>query len=179
RHQAIWLRASCGFLANCRLLNGMHKLWGPVPTRATACYWESGLGHCDTIGALMIYTAAAGLASTLSFIVLLLMATWYVIPWMRSRSRADALTALLWVQAFRYIALQIFSAQKFGFAVSDGARNQIAAGDVTGMILALIAIVALRYRMRVATLLVWVFVGETVLDLVNATIAGIREELFS
>jgi len=123
----------------------------------------------------MIYTAAAGLASTLSFILLLLMATWYVIPWLKSRSRADALTALLWVQAFRYIALQIFSAQKFGFAVSDEARDQIAAGDVTGMILALIAIVALRYRMRVATLLVWVFVAETVFDLANATIAGIRE----
>src|SRR5262245_20328172 len=115
----------------------------------------------------MIYIAAAGLASTLSFIVLLLMATWYVIPWLKSRSRADALIALLWVQAFRYVALQIFSAQKFGFAVSDGARDQIAAGDVAGMILALIAIVALRYRLRVATLLVWVFVAETVLDLVN------------
>ena len=127
----------------------------------------------------MIYTVAAGLASTLSFIVLLLMATWYVIPWLKSRSRADALTALLWVQAFRYVALQIFSAQKFGFAVSDGARDQIAAGDVTGMILALIAIVALRYRLRVAALLVWVFVAETAFDLVNATIAGIREELFS
>src|SRR5215468_3999733 len=71
----------------------------------------------------MIYIAAAGLASTLSFVVLLLMATWYVIPWLKSRSRADALTALLWVQAFRYVALQIFSAQKFGFAVSDGARD--------------------------------------------------------
>ena len=127
----------------------------------------------------MIYIAAAGLASTLSFIVLLLMAAWYVIPWLKSRSRADALTALLWVQAFRYIALQIFSSQKFGFAVSDGARDQIAAGDFTGVILALIAIVALRYRLRVAALLVWVFVAETVLDLVNATIAGIREELFS
>jgi hypothetical protein len=93
--------------------------------------------------------------------------------------RVDALTVLLWVQAFRYIALQIFSAQKFGFAVSDGARDQIAAGDVTGMILALIAIVALRYRLRVALLLIWVFVAETVFDLANATIAGIREELFS
>src|SRR6516225_11006516 len=122
----------------------------------------------------MIYIAAAGLASTLSFIVLLLMATWYVIPWLKSRSRADALTALLWVQAFRYIALQIFAAQKFGFAVSDAARDQIAAGDVTGMILALIAILALHYRARIASILVWVFVAETVFDLVNATIAGVR-----
>src|SRR5215468_9039341 len=113
----------------------------------------------DTASRTRTFLGLGGLTkscrSTLSFVVLLLMATWYVIPWLKSRSRADALTALLWVQAFRYIALQIFSSQKFGFAVSDGARDQIAAGDVAGMILALIAIVALRYRLRVATLLVW------------------------
>src|SRR5215813_4225494 len=126
----------------------------------------------------MIYTAAAGLASTLSFIVLLLMATWYVIPWLKSRSRAEALTALLWVQAFRYIALQIFSAQKFGFAVSDGARDQIAAGDVIGAILAISAIIALRYKARISIGLTWLFAAETAFDLANSTIAGVNEHLF-
>jgi hypothetical protein len=63
--------------------------------------------------------------------------------------------------------------------VSNDARDQIAAGDVIGMMLALIAIVALRYRVRAAVLLVWAFVAETVLDLVNSTIAGFREELFA
>ncbi len=127
----------------------------------------------------MIYTAAAGLASTLSFIVFLLMATWYVIPWLESRSRADALTALLWVQAFRYIALQIFSAQRFGFAVSDGARDQIAAGDVIGAILAVSAIIALRYKARISIGLTWLFAAETAFDLANSTIAGVNEQLFA
>jgi hypothetical protein len=127
----------------------------------------------------MIYTASAGLASTLSFIVFFLMAAWYVVPWLKSRSRADALTALLWVQTFRYIALQIFSAQKFGFAVPDGVRDQIAIGDVIAAILAVIAIVTLRYRVRVAPLLVWIFVVEATFDLVNATIAGVSEQLFA
>ena len=57
----------------------------------------------------MIYPTAAILASTLSFIVFLLMATWYLVPWLKSRGRADALTVLLWIHAFRYVALQIFS----------------------------------------------------------------------
>ena len=126
----------------------------------------------------MIYTAAAGLASALSFIVFLLMAAWYVVPWLKSRSRADALTALLWVQAFRYIALQIFSAQKFGFAVSDGARDQIAIGDVIGAILAVSAIIALRYRARISIGLTWLLAVETVFDLANSTIAGVSEHLF-
>ncbi len=47
------------------------------------------------------------------------------------------------------------------------------------MVLAVISIVALHYRARVAPLLVWVFVAETVFDLVNATIAGVREQLFA
>jgi hypothetical protein len=72
----------------------------------------------------------------------------YVAPWLGARGRAKALTALLCVHAFRYVALQIFSAQQFGFAISDTARGQIAAGDVTGMVLAVATIVALRYRTR-------------------------------
>src|SRR5262249_17908510 len=67
----------------------------------------------------------------------------------------------------------------FGFAVSDGARDRIAGGDVLGMILAMASIVALHYRVRFALLLVWIFVAETVFDLVDATIAGVREQLFA
>jgi hypothetical protein len=126
----------------------------------------------------MIYTAAAGLASILSFIVFLSMATWYVLPWLKSRNRADALIALLWVHAFRYVALQIFSAQKFGFAVSDGARDQIAIGDLIGAVLAVSAIIALRYRTRISIVLTWFFAVETAFDLVNGTIAGLNEHLF-
>jgi len=127
----------------------------------------------------MSLMSAAALATVLSFAIFVVMAVWYVAPWLASVNRAEALVPLLWVHAFRHIALQIFSAQKFGFAVSDGARDEIAAGDVTGMILAVISIIALRTRVRIATILLWVFVAETVFDLVNATVAGVREELFA
>jgi hypothetical protein len=127
----------------------------------------------------MTLMSAAALASLLNFAILALIAVWYVAPWLATQQRAEALIPLLWIHAFRHIALQIFSAQKFGFAVSDTARDQIAVGDVTGVILALIAILALHYRARIAPVLVWVFVAETVFDLVNATIAGVREQLFA
>ena len=127
----------------------------------------------------MTLMSAAALASLLSFVVFALFAVTNIAPWLAVRQRAEALIPLLWIHAFRHIALQIFAAQKFGFAVSDAARDQIAAGDVTGMILALIAILALHYRARIASILVWVFVAETVFDLVNATIAGVREQLFA
>jgi hypothetical protein len=127
----------------------------------------------------MSLTTAAGLATMLSFVLFALMAVWYVAPWLRSRPRVEALTPLVWINAFRYVALQIFSAQHFGFVVSDGARDQIVAGDMIGMILAFAAIVALHYRAQVAPFLVWLLVAETTLDLAYTTILGVHEHLYA
>jgi hypothetical protein len=81
------------------------------------------------------------------------------------------------VHVFRHVALQIFSAQRSGFDVPDGVRDQIAYGDVVGMLLALAAILALRRRLRLANPLAWIFVLETVIDLGNALVGGIRDQL--
>jgi hypothetical protein len=126
----------------------------------------------------MILTLAAALANVLNFFVFVLIAVWYVAPWLATRPRPEALVPLLWVQAFRHIALQIFSAQHFGFAVSDGSRDQIAAGDVIGMLLAIAAISSLRYRWRVAPVLIWLLTAETAFDLVYTAVLGIREQLY-
>jgi hypothetical protein len=127
----------------------------------------------------MSLTSAAAFSSLLSFVISAMIAVWYLGPFLQTRRRAEALTWLLWIQVFRYVALQIFSAQQFGFAVSDAGRDQIAYGDVAGTILALLAIVALRYRLGIATILTWLVAAETLLDLANATLIGIREQLFA
>lgn len=67
----------------------------------------------------MTLAAAGILAMTLSFVAFIDAAVWYVAPWLAQRGRADALIPLLWVHAFRHVALQILSAQKSGFAISD------------------------------------------------------------
>lgn len=126
----------------------------------------------------MTPTAAAFLAMTLSFAVTVAVAAWYVTPWLKGIDWATGLTALLWVHALRYVALQIFSAQQFGFTVSDAARDQIAYGDVVAALLAFCAIVALRYWNRLAVPILWLFVGVAALDLANSTIVGLKEHLF-
>jgi hypothetical protein len=126
----------------------------------------------------MSLTLAAALATALNFGVFTLIAVWYVAPWLQSQQRATALSALIWVQVFRDIALQIFSAQRFGFAVSDPTRDMIALGDVAGALLALISLLALRYRPRIAPFLVWLLVLETVADLLYGTVAGLQEQIF-
>jgi len=127
----------------------------------------------------MTPTLAALLAMTLSFAVMAAAAVWYVAPWLKVTNPATGITVLLWVHAFRYVALQIFSAQQFGFAVSDAGRNQIAYGDVIAALLAISAIVALRYWQRLAVFLLWLFVAAAALDLLNSTVLGMREQLFA
>ncbi len=55
----------------------------------------------------------------------------------RAPDLSAAIVPLVWVHAFRHIALQLFSHQAAGFPISDAARDQIAYGNLAGMILAL------------------------------------------
>lgn len=120
--------------------------------------------------------AQAG-AQFISLFVYAMIARWYVAPWLKSRGRADALIALLWVQVFRYIALQAFSAQRNGFPISDAGLMDIVAGDLGGAILAFITIVLLRYRSGIAIPLAWLLVLETIYDTVSNIRGGMREHL--
>ena len=127
----------------------------------------------------MDLTPAALLAMTLSFVVYATAAVWYAVPRLRGLPLGDALAPLLWIHAFRHIALQLFSSQEFGFAIPDAVRDQIAYGDLVGMLLALGTLYAIRFGRRLAVPLAWVFVVATTIDLANAALQGIREELFA
>lgn len=115
---------------------------------------------------------ALNLAMITSFVVFGFAAVLHWHPWLAARPLVSAATALLWVHAFRHIALQVFSSQAAEFPISDGLVDQIAWGDYAGMVLALGSIVAWRYAPRVAVPLSWLFVAATVVDLVNAAVGG-------
>ena len=57
-------------------------------------------------------TLAILLAQSLSLIACILFAVWYVVPWLESRSRTEALVPLVWVHVMRNFALQLYSAQQ-------------------------------------------------------------------
>src|SRR5713226_9322267 len=122
--------------------------------------------------------AALGLSQLTSLIVFVTLARWYVVPWIKTQQRATALVALLWPHVFRYVALQAYSAQHAGFPISDAGLKNIVYGDVGGMVLALIAIVALRHQARGAIAWVWLLVIETAADTMLNISGGIRENLF-
>ena len=124
----------------------------------------------------MNLTAAGLLAITFSFATLAAMAVAYVAPWMRRHSLAVALSACLWIHAFRYVALQIFSARRFGFDLPLSAAREIAFGDVAGAALALLGLWLLARGSRHALLVIWLFAIETALDLAWGTVLGIHDK---
>jgi hypothetical protein len=120
---------------------------------------------------------AQAAAQLFSLLVFATMARWYVAPRLAQLGRADALIPLLWIHAFRYIALQAFSAQRDGFPISDDGLMDIVLGDVGGALLAIGAIFALRHRLRIGIVLAWVLVAETFYDTVSNIHGGMREHL--
>jgi hypothetical protein len=119
-------------------------------------------------------TPAQASAQFITLFVLVMVARWYVIPWLNSRARGEALIALLWVHVFRYVALQVFSAQQTGFPISDGGAMEIVVGDVAGAAIAFVTIVLLRSRVRLAIPLAWLLVAETAYDTVSNIHGGIQ-----
>src|SRR5260370_38862025 len=114
-------------------------------------------------------------AQFLSLIVFAAAARWYVVPWLNNHTRADALIALLWVHVFRYVALQVFSAQRDGFPISDAGAMGIVIGDVFGAVMAFVAIALLRHRVRLAIPLAWLLAAETAYDTLTNSQGGFRE----
>lgn len=121
---------------------------------------------------------ANSIASLLTLVAFTMIAIWYLAPALRRKPLAAALTALLWFHAFRYVALQIFSAAAVGgLNATGGTLQTIAFGDLVTAVLALISIAALRRGLAGARLLVWATAIIGTVDLVVATVAGVNGHL--
>src|SRR5579864_3114481 len=120
---------------------------------------------------------AQAAAQFISLIVFASAARWYVAPWLTAQPRAAALSALLWVHVFRYVALQVFAAQHEGFPISAGGAMEIVIGDVAGAVIAFLAIAALRARSQIGVWLAWLLALETALDTYANIRGGVREHL--
>jgi hypothetical protein len=103
-------------------------------------------------------------APLVSVIVYALIAAWYVGPWLKQRSRAEALIALLWVNVFRYVVVYVFAAPHDGYPISETAATQLYVGDLAGAGLAFVAILLLRRRTELGVVVAWLLIVETLVD---------------
>ena len=113
-----------------------------------------------------------GLQVLLSFIGYGLIAKWYVAPRLATLPLHDALMALLFLHAFRHVVLVFLVPAVVAPTLPPGFALPTAYGDLLAGLLALLAIIALRSRWRLALPLTWLFNIVGTLDLLYAFYQG-------
>jgi hypothetical protein len=120
-----------------------------------------------------------GLQFTFSLAAYALAAWWYVAPRLSRLPRETALVPLIWIHVFRIAGGTILAPGAVDNAVPLDFRTMIGFGDMATALLALLALIALRLRIRGAIALVWVFLTVGALDTVNAIIESMRYSVFT
>lgn len=118
------------------------------------------------------------LQSTLSLIVFALLARWYLVPRLSKLNLADALIPLLFIHAFRYTPMTLLVDGQVSSEVPAEVANAVAYGDLTAAILAILAILFLKFKLTGAVIVAWIFNIVGVLDLINALRVGVGAKLY-
>ena len=119
-----------------------------------------------------------GIQFTLALAAYSLIAWWHVAPRLSRLPRYEALALVIWVHAFRIVGATILAPGAVAAAVPAEFRTMIGYGDMATAVLALTALVALRFRVSGAITLVWLCLAVGLLDTVNAIIQSIRFSVF-
>ncbi len=114
---------------------------------------------------------------TLSLLSFGLLARWVIYPRLRERSWRDALTPLLLFETLRTIGLIVLIPGLVDAALPAGFALPAAVGDMLAVVLAFVALVAVRSGWRVAPALVWLFTVEGLADFITATAQGLRFDI--
>ncbi len=116
----------------------------------------------------MTPTAIFLLQIAMSLFVLALIAAWYVAPWLARLSATTALSILLLPHAFRHIGLSFMVPNLNSGGLPEAFASGAGYGDLVSAVLAIAALLALRWGWAVAVPLVWVFNIVGTVDLANA-----------
>jgi hypothetical protein len=116
---------------------------------------------------------------TFSLVAYAVAAWWYLAPRLARLPREAALVPLVWIHVFRMVGGTILAPGAVGDAVPMDFRTMIGYGDMLTALLALVALIALRYRLNFAIALVWLFVAVGLIDTVNAIIESMRFSVFN
>ena len=116
----------------------------------------------------MTPTAIFLLQTGMSVVVVALIAVWFVAPWLARLTTTAALSILLLPHAFRHIGMSFMVPNLNTDGLPETFASSAGYGDLLSAVLAIGALVALRWRSIVAIPLVWVFNLMGTIDLVNA-----------
>ena len=109
-----------------------------------------------------------GLQLVLSLVVYALFAKWYVSPWLAGKSLRAALMILVFPHAMRHLGLAFLVPGLVDESLPDSFAAAAAYGDFVTGLLAILSLIALRQRWKMALPLVGLFSVVGTLDLFNA-----------
>jgi len=112
-----------------------------------------------------------------AFLVFGLIAKWYVWPALDGRDPKTALTPLLLYACLRVNGLMFLMPGLVAPELPAGFEVPTAYGDLTAVILALLALASLRYDAAFAVPMLWLFNIVGLLDLIYANIATFKEHV--
>ena len=112
-----------------------------------------------------------------AFLVLSLIARWYLWPSMRDRAPKSALPPFLLYACLRINGLMFLMPGLVSPELPSAFAVPTAYGDVTAAALALAALAALRYESGAAVPLLWLFNTVGLLDLVYANISTFKDHV--
>lgn len=119
---------------------------------------------------LSVELAYFGVCVLVSGVVFLLVGLWYVLPRLSALALPAALTPLLLFSAFRVNGLFFLVPGVASPDLPKGFALPTAYGDAASAILAVVAVVALRFRPSTGVALTWLYGVFGSLDLLNAFI---------
>src|SRR5260370_16938217 len=100
-------------------------------------------------------TLLFGVQFTFSLVLSAIVARWYVVPALKKLPVHAALVPLFLFHALRYLPSSAFAPGQIGDAVPKDAMAAIAYGDLASAVLALVAVLFLRYRLQGAIAVAW------------------------
>jgi hypothetical protein len=115
---------------------------------------------------------ALPLSIVLGLVIYTLVSRWYLWPWMRRVSLAEAVTPILLFHAFRYIGLAFLLPGVTAEALDPRFALPAAYGDLAAALLALAAALLLRRGSALAIPAVWLFSVVGLADMLNAVTQG-------
>jgi len=114
------------------------------------------------------------LSLVLGTVVYGMVAKFYIMPALASRTREEALVPLILLHCFRYIGLAFLVTGVVAPDIPQAFAVPAAYGDLLVAVLALIAVIALRAGWGIAILLVWIFNVIGFADFGMAVFQGLR-----
>ena len=112
--------------------------------------------------------AVFGLQLALSLILCSLLARWFLAPWLKEKTRSQALFWLTLPHATRYVGMVFLVPGVVSPSLPGSFATAAAYGDLAAGLLALVVLIALRNRWTGTMALIWLFNIVGTIDLVNA-----------